>query len=61
MVESSIDGNEEQSLWFNFDDSVKAKSLNAGQDTAGGIPVEFRQYLNRPTASRKDKPNSLSC
>ncbi|XP_043469890.1 zinc finger BED domain-containing protein 4-like [Leptopilina heterotoma] len=50
----------EDSLWFEFDQSVKDKVLNADQDVANGIPVEMRQYFNRPIINRIENPNPLA-
>ncbi|KAK3922547.1 Zinc finger BED domain-containing protein 4 [Frankliniella fusca] len=47
-------------LWAEFDSNVRAHAPLAHQDVAGGLPVEWRQYLNSSLAGRKENPNALS-
>ncbi|KAK3930257.1 Zinc finger BED domain-containing protein 4 [Frankliniella fusca] len=43
-----------ESIWSEFDQRVRDSAVDASQDAAGGLPIEFRQYLNRPACSRKE-------
>ncbi|KAK3921470.1 Succinate dehydrogenase [ubiquinone] flavoprotein subunit, mitochondrial [Frankliniella fusca] len=52
--------NDDDGFWSEFDSSVRARAPYAGQDAAGGLPVEFRQYLNSHSVSRKENPNPLA-
>ncbi|KAK3914497.1 Zinc finger BED domain-containing protein 6, partial [Frankliniella fusca] len=43
-----------ESIWSEFDQRVRDSAVDASQDAAGGLPIEFRQYLNRPACSRRE-------
>ncbi|KAE8739017.1 hypothetical protein FOCC_FOCC015487 [Frankliniella occidentalis] len=45
-------------FWEDLDQAVRMANLNSADDTqAGGMPLELRQYLNRPPVSRKENPD----
>ncbi|KAK3921574.1 Zinc finger BED domain-containing protein 4 [Frankliniella fusca] len=45
----------EDSIWSGFDQRVRDSLVDASQDVAG-LPIEFRQYLNRPVCNRRENP-----
>ncbi|XP_014204713.1 uncharacterized protein LOC106636731 [Copidosoma floridanum] len=48
------------SFWDSFDKEVEGRSAaQSGQDMAGGIPIQFRMYLDSTPVKRKDFPNPL--
>ncbi|XP_014207651.1 uncharacterized protein LOC106638802 [Copidosoma floridanum] len=48
------------SFWDSFDKEVEGRSAaQSGQDMAGGIPIQFRMYLDSAPVKRKDFPNPL--
>jgi len=43
-------------LWSIHDHAAAAQVVIHSEDTAGGLPVELRQYLNRPVIDRRMNP-----
>lgn len=54
------DQDDEDSFWADFDREVEAEAAaHSGQDMAGGIPVQLRQYLDTKPVKRKLNPEPL--
>ncbi|KAK3911564.1 Zinc finger BED domain-containing protein 4 [Frankliniella fusca] len=45
--------------WASIDKQVRVSNQKADSDRVGGLPVELRQFLNRPPVDRKSNPNPL--
>lgn len=57
--ESSSSGDTADDPWSAIDSKVRQSNAAADRDRAGGMPIELRQYLNRPPVDRKTNPNPL--
>jgi len=58
---SSINAAERQGLWEDFDEEVQVHVLaHCGQDIAGGLPIQLRQYIDSPPAPRKENPDPMA-
>jgi len=45
--------------WATIDREVRTSNEKSDTDRVGGLPVELRQFLNRPPIDRKTNPNPL--
>ncbi|XP_052129795.1 uncharacterized protein LOC127750987 [Frankliniella occidentalis] len=45
--------------WAAIDEQVRESNRKADGDRVGGLPVELKQFLNRPPVDRKSNPNPL--
>ncbi|KAK3932992.1 E3 SUMO-protein ligase ZBED1 [Frankliniella fusca] len=58
-VAASDHSGETDDPWSVIDEKVRLSNAVADRDRAGGLPIELRQYLNRPPMDRKSNQNPL--
>lgn len=57
---ATLPSDQEDSFWSSLDRELAEQSARlAGQDVAGGLPVQLRQYLDSPLVPRSTTPNPL--
>ncbi|KAK3911897.1 Putative AC9 transposase [Frankliniella fusca] len=50
---------EDEGFWSDLDRAVQLANVNTEELVSGGMPVELRQYLNRPPVDRKTYTDPL--
>ncbi|XP_043468397.1 uncharacterized protein LOC122502421 [Leptopilina heterotoma] len=56
LRDENLNNNDVNSIWSYHDQLQSQQLTNADSDSAGGIAIEIRQYLNRPVCSRNTNP-----